>query len=67
VRTLLSEINHNLAQAERSVEKNNTWLAGARFLHGMVVNTRKHINNVETKPFMEWAHLHTDLSKLTVG
>ena len=63
---MLLELNHNIQQAQQSIH-NNTWLAGARFLHGVVITTRKHINNVDSKPFMEWAHLQNDLSKLTVG
>ncbi|KAL8578327.1 hypothetical protein ACOMHN_031701 [Nucella lapillus] len=64
-RTMLLELNHNIHQAHQSIA-NNTWLAGARFLHGVVTTTRKHINNVDSKPFMEWAHLQNDLSKLIV-
>ena len=63
---MLLELNHNIQQAHQSIE-NNSWLAGARYLHGVVTSTRKHINNVDTKPFMEWAHLQSDLSKLIVG
>ncbi|KAK7090882.1 uncharacterized protein [Littorina saxatilis] len=65
VRILLLELNHNIEQAHQSIA-NNTWLAGARFLHGVVTTTRKHIKNVNSKPFMEWTHLQNDLSKLTV-
>lgn len=65
VRTMLMELNHNIQQAQNSVE-NNTWLVGARYIHSLIVSTRKIINNLDSKPFMEWAHLQSDLSKLKV-
>ncbi|KAK7482892.1 hypothetical protein BaRGS_00025925, partial [Batillaria attramentaria] len=65
MRTMLRELNHNVMQSYQSIE-DNPWLKGALFLHGSVINIRKHIKNVDSKPFLEWAHLETDLNKLAV-
>ncbi|XP_041349628.1 uncharacterized protein LOC121368916 isoform X2 [Gigantopelta aegis] len=65
VEHLLSQLSHDVEMTLKEVE-NNKWLAGARFLHGAVINIRKHLNNVSSKKFIDWAHLTHDLSKLNV-
>ncbi|KAL5005489.1 hypothetical protein ScPMuIL_018945 [Solemya velum] len=44
---------------------NNKWLVGPKFIHGTMANIRTLLSNRPSKPFMEWAGLDTDLSKLT--
>ncbi|XP_046543567.1 uncharacterized protein LOC124253779 [Haliotis rubra] len=64
VRNLLAQLSHDIESSLMDVE-NNRWLAGARFLHGAVINIRKHLNNVSSKQFLDWANLKHNLARLT--
>ncbi|XP_071116453.1 uncharacterized protein [Haliotis cracherodii] len=63
VRNLLSQLSHDIESSLTDVE-NNRWLSGARFLHGAVINIRKHLNNVSSKQFLDWANLQHNLARL---
>lgn len=55
----------NIEDSYRSVERSK-WLAGPDFLHKTVKNFRD-LDNLPTKPFMEWLGIQQSLTQISGG
>ena len=55
----------NIEETYRSVERSK-WLAGPDFLHKTVKNFRD-LDNLPTKPFMEWLGIQQSLTQISGG